>query len=378
LRKIACSIFLITFLFIFTGSCLGDTGGKIVLNIPALTLEYYEGETLIKAYPVAAGRKVTQTPRGDFKVISKIKNPTWSPRGKAQVPPGPTNPLGTRWIGFKGGYGIHGNNKPSVIGTLASSGCVRMYNEDAEELYEKVTLGTPVEVIYETFVISKDGVKPYIKIFPDLYGLGINARETIIAKLKEQPIVLSEKKLSSLLNNVNKKPVIITEGYSMTFNGEFVTNDIIMNEQDLYINKQELEHFFKTAYTSTLPATIGEKQYIPIKDIFNHRGLNIKINDDEERIDVQGNVITVNGQIIQGGFLREHNRILLPVRPLSEFLGVNVFWDNDARTVFLNENPVKTALIKGQAYMPIEQICSLLGFNWTMENKKGFINMNSS
>lgn len=121
MKKVAICILIIAVLFAFAGISQGSTTNKIIINIPAFSLEYYEGETLIKTYPVAVGRSTSQTPIGDFQVINKLKNPTWFPKGRQPVPPGPANPLGTRWIGFKNGYGIHGNNNPLTIGTMASA-----------------------------------------------------------------------------------------------------------------------------------------------------------------------------------------------------------------------------------------------------------------
>ena len=67
------------------------------------------------------------------------------------IPPGdPRNELGTRWIGFEptnGSYGIHGTIAPESIGKAVGNGCVRMLNEDVEELYDLVVAETPVEVI---------------------------------------------------------------------------------------------------------------------------------------------------------------------------------------------------------------------------------------
>lgn|GEM_PF-3770175 len=113
---------------------------------------YLKGE-LVKVFPIASGRSTTLTPVGIFPVVIKAVNPAWkSPEGK--IFPGgiPENPLGSRWIGIsvEGDdglhYGLHGTNNPLSIGTYASSGCVRMVNEQAEDLYDLVPVGTPVEI----------------------------------------------------------------------------------------------------------------------------------------------------------------------------------------------------------------------------------------
>jgi uncharacterized protein YgiM (DUF1202 family) len=119
---------------------------KIEINKKTNKLYLYKNSSVIKVYPVATGRSNSLTPEGTFPVVVKIVKPGW--RG---IPGGhPDNPLGARWNGLsvRGDngrtYGIHGTNTPSSIGKHASSGCVRMYNEDVIELYNTIYEGTPV------------------------------------------------------------------------------------------------------------------------------------------------------------------------------------------------------------------------------------------
>jgi L,D-transpeptidase ErfK/SrfK len=98
LKKLASFILAIILLFTGCRLAVGSETNKIILKLPAFELKYYEGETLVTTYPVAIGRKTSQTPVGDFKVINKLTFPTWFPRGRDSIPPGPANPLGTRWL----------------------------------------------------------------------------------------------------------------------------------------------------------------------------------------------------------------------------------------------------------------------------------------
>ncbi len=106
---------------------------------------YSNGEA-VKKYSVATGKK-NCTPVGEFKITDKLVNPTWF-KTEAILPPGsPENALGTRWMGFdKPAYGIHGTIEPKSIGTQASEGCIRMLNEEVEELYSIVPAGTKVTI----------------------------------------------------------------------------------------------------------------------------------------------------------------------------------------------------------------------------------------
>ena len=91
-------------------------GDRIVISIPDRKLVLLSGDSVLKIYDVAVGKPTTPSPRGEFTIISHVKNPTWyGPH--IVVPPGKNNPLGTRWMGLSAkGYGIHGTNVPSSIG----------------------------------------------------------------------------------------------------------------------------------------------------------------------------------------------------------------------------------------------------------------------
>jgi lipoprotein-anchoring transpeptidase ErfK/SrfK len=119
---------------------------KVVVDTTSMQLALYRGEKLVKTYPVGVGTDETDTPKGSFKVIDKVKNARWD-YGGMHVPPGsPENPTGTRWMKIAPSYGIHGTNDPSSIGKKTSRGCIRMFNADAEELYDIVTIGSEVIV----------------------------------------------------------------------------------------------------------------------------------------------------------------------------------------------------------------------------------------
>jgi lipoprotein-anchoring transpeptidase ErfK/SrfK len=127
----------------------------IVINRSVNRLYLYDGAKLHRTFPVATGQAIYPTPHGDFHIVVKWKNPWWYPptssawaKGLQPVPPGPSNPLGTRWMGISSpGVGIHGTDAPSSIGYSASHGCVRMQVPDAEWLFDHVDIGTPVHII---------------------------------------------------------------------------------------------------------------------------------------------------------------------------------------------------------------------------------------
>ncbi len=170
-------ITIIVMLSLLGGSeILAEEKTKIIINIPATTLYLYQGDELIKEYRITVGRIDAPTPIGNFKVINKRINPTWyPPDGRDPIPPGPNNELGTRWIGIdKPHYGIHGTIKPQEIGKATSDGCVRLKNEDIEELYPLFSLKTPVEIRYQTINVKKEKEIVKITIYSDIYALRTN------------------------------------------------------------------------------------------------------------------------------------------------------------------------------------------------------------
>ena len=120
---------------------------RLIVNIPARKLVLVVDGKVVKMYPVAVGTKSTPSPTGVFHIASHVVNPTYSHEGKV-VGPGPSNPVGTRWmsLGYKG-YGLHGTNHPESVGHAASHGCIRMRNQDVQELFELVHVGDEVDLI---------------------------------------------------------------------------------------------------------------------------------------------------------------------------------------------------------------------------------------
>jgi lipoprotein-anchoring transpeptidase ErfK/SrfK len=133
---------------------VANFGPAIVIRRGANTLKLYNGRRLVRTFRVATGQAIYPTPAGVWRIVDKQRNPWWRPptsawaRGLKAIPPGPGNPLGTRWMGLDAsGVGIHGTNAPASIGYSQSHGCIRMQVPEAEWLFQHVRLGTPVVVL---------------------------------------------------------------------------------------------------------------------------------------------------------------------------------------------------------------------------------------
>jgi lipoprotein-anchoring transpeptidase ErfK/SrfK len=129
-------------------------GPVIVIRRASNLLTLYNGMRTVRRFAVATGQTVYPTPLGRFQIVVKWKNPWWYPpaspwaKGEKPTPPGPGNPLGTRWMGLSApGVGIHGTPQDGSIGYSLSHGCIRMHIPQAEWLFDHVDVGTPVYIV---------------------------------------------------------------------------------------------------------------------------------------------------------------------------------------------------------------------------------------
>ena len=129
-------------------------GPVIVIHRGGNLLNLYSGMRPWRTFGVATGQTAYPTPLGRFQIVVKWRNPTWFPpnspwaAGAEPIPPGPGNPLGTRWMGLSApGVGIHGTYQDGSIGYSVSHGCIRMHIPDAEWLFNHVEIGTTVYIV---------------------------------------------------------------------------------------------------------------------------------------------------------------------------------------------------------------------------------------
>ena len=129
-------------------------GPVIVIRRGSNRLYLYNGTHYQRLFAVATGQHQYPTPLGRFAIVVKWKNPWWYPpdspwaQGQSPVPPGPGNPLGTRWMGLSApGVGIHGTPSDGSIGYSVSHGCIRMHIPQAEWLFNHVEIGTTVFIV---------------------------------------------------------------------------------------------------------------------------------------------------------------------------------------------------------------------------------------
>lgn len=156
----------------------------ILINLPQRLLFLFEDGRLVAWYPVAVGQPDWQTPTGSYKIVTRETDPVWDvpvsiqremrqkgERVRTKVPPGPDNPLGEYWMGLSATCcGIHSTNAPQSVYQFKTHGCVRMGPDDAEDLFYRVEVGIPVEIIYEPVLMARnpDGTT-LLEVHPDVY-----------------------------------------------------------------------------------------------------------------------------------------------------------------------------------------------------------------
>ncbi len=159
----------------------------VVLNVPEMRLYFFapatkESPARVETYPVSVGRMDWATPLGDARIVRKDVAPSWRPpesikkeaaeRGERLpdvVPPGPKNPLGNYALRLSvPGYLIHGTDKPWGIGMRVTHGCVRMYPEDIEQLFPRLSVGNQVQIVNQPVKAGWFADTLYLEVHPPL------------------------------------------------------------------------------------------------------------------------------------------------------------------------------------------------------------------
>lgn len=163
----------------------------IVVNLAEHRLYYFpkakEGEApSVQTYPVSVGKMDWKTPLGVTRVVDKRARPTWYPPESVRsehaaqgrflaraIPPGPDNPLGeyAMRLGIPGGaYLIHGTNNPRGVGMQVTHGCIRMFPEDIEYVFQQVPVSTPVRILHQPSKMGWLGDTLYLEVHGALKG----------------------------------------------------------------------------------------------------------------------------------------------------------------------------------------------------------------
>ena len=202
-------------------------GKKIVINSASRILALYDGNKKVAIYPLGLGKVSTPTPTGYYRILEKAVNPSWIDPSdpEYEVPSGPNNPLGYRWMQIMGNYGIHGTNKPDSIGYYVSNGCIRMYEKDVEALYDAVEVDTPVEITYNRVVVEKapdENIVYYI--YPDGYGWQNLKVDDVNKWLEPYGVAAfeSDSEIAEKIQASDGNPTYVGKPYNIELNGKIL------------------------------------------------------------------------------------------------------------------------------------------------------------
>ncbi len=173
-------------IFIPTRYILPDVKREgMVLNLAEMRLYYFPKsipgkQNYVYTYPISIGKEGWGTPHSKTTVIGKAKDPTWYPPESIRkeheerndplpefVPPGPDNPLGKYAIRLGlSGYLIHGTNEPRGIGMKVTHGCIRLHPNDISDLFNRVSINTPVTIINQPYKLAWHQGQLYAEMHP--------------------------------------------------------------------------------------------------------------------------------------------------------------------------------------------------------------------
>lgn len=284
MKKVIKMLLVVT-MALFFANCAWAGAKKIVINLPGRSLALYDGENKVRLYPIAIGKPSTPTPVGYYKISSKDKNPTWTdPSNPANsIPSGPSNPLGYRWMQLYGNYGIHGTNNPKSVGNYVSNGCIRMFEENVEELFELVEIGTPVEINYNRVVVEKtpEGVVAFY-VYPDNYNRQNLTVDMIKNWLKGYGVedFVSDADILAKINASDGSPTFIAKSNTIILNGEKLKEKAVQADGIMYLplniisdklsekynwNKDSLT--ISTSFAEAKGIVKGSKIYLDARDL---------------------------------------------------------------------------------------------------------------
>ena len=346
---------------------------NLIINLPSRTIELYVNGEFIKAYPVAIGKPSTPTPTGNYNIINKEINPWWFPPGEGySVPSGPSNPLGYRWMGFGGNYGVHGTNAPWSIGGAVSNGCVRMQEEDVEELYELVPIGTPLTITYDRIKIRVTSRgEASLGIYPDIYGYG----DISLKDVKDQLAAYNLTGIANddeLLNLIQEQPdcqIVLAQLFNIKINNLQLTERGIITQNTLYVSALAMAEKLKlnvlwnpenetvSCNSHTVPAIVkGSTVYIAADQLPSLFGAKYRWLENDNLLDVKVPMVYLNGNPITADIQKVNNILAVNILNLAESLNIPCSWNNNANTFTVRGKSIPVFTLNNKPYLPITKI----------------------
>lgn len=383
----------------------------LVLNVGARRLYVYQDGALVFELPTAVGAASHFTPIGRYKVISKGINPTWYPPlpDSLPVPPGPDNPLGSRWIGWSpSGFGLHGTNADWSIGLSVSLGCVRMHNSDVEKVFELVNIGTPFRIVYEPVEVTpfpaaatpEDAQQPtdaaadsgqvVIRLFPDTYRRLPDYRARLEASLTAAGRALDPALVAWLVGAAARYGGATFDTASPFFVGSRRVEAPILqlgpavDSPPLVPVRVFAETFgLAVGWDASLGGAViagvpvqsflvAGRAFASLDDLAAASGLGLDWTWETvpsadrlvwHRLAVYPGAIYVNNVLVSTQAFREAEGTYVPLRTVAQALGLEVTWEPVTSTVRMAGSIVPVRLVDGRSFVLSDVLAAAL-YGW--------------
>ncbi len=352
-------------------------GYEIIINLPSMALVLYHDGRVAAIFPIAIGSNVSPSRLGTTHIKNKVADPTyyppdWAKKGLKPIPPGPDNPVGTRWLGLEWeGYGIHGTNNPASIGSAVSGGCIRMYNADVERLTGLVPIGTPVTFVYETLLIWHDAGAnwPYIQAYPDVYHIKPPTLSAALAALAETGFTapVHREVLQALLNLADGIPELVPATAEVIINNNKVLAGYY-DGRDVYAPVRAVADEVGWAAGLRVDTAVwveGEKlntariwagrAYAQAMELALVFGLSIQ--NDGRNLDY--GILKANGMTLPGRLWNAPAGHLVPLAPVATWRGWNLEWDKAAGLARLADRQLPALIKAGRLYAAESDILTI-------------------
>ncbi len=327
---------------------------SLTVNLPSRTIELFSGDRLVKEFPIAIGKPSTPTPLGNYSIIYKEVNPAWyppDPKGKV-VPSGPANPLGYRWMGIWKDYGIHGTNAPWSIGNAVSNGCIRMYEEDVEELFDKVSYSTPVRITYDRIKIRTNATgQVLLAVYPDVYGYSSITVQDIRNKLNSYRLndFINDDFLRKMVNEPSDRQVAIAKQFKIRINGKLITESGLIVQEVQYvpvyplaealkqtINWDEKNKTVRNGATSVPGIVSGSMVYVSTDYVIKLFNGEQSWKQEENTLNFAKLVVFLNEKPVGLDVIKIQGILAVPALSLAETVGRKVAWNEKSQTLTMS------------------------------------------
>ena len=375
-------ILLILFLFPLSSPVFAELNPdliapNIIINLPSRTLELYSNNSLIKDYPIAIGKPSTPSPLGNFQIIEKEVDPWWFPPRTGQaIPSGPDNPLGYRWMGFAPLYGIHGTNAPWAIGLAVSNGCIRMHEENVEELFEVVFYGTPVRITYDRVKVRRtENGELSIGIYPDIYEWQELSLNEVRNKLDAYGVgdFLSDNELIQLINEEADRQIVFARFHNIKVNGKMLADNAVTYKEILYIPVRtvattlgvnilwdEQNGLVRVDKRSVPGQVIGNQIFVTKENGSILFGVQQEWNPEINCLDINLLTLVLNSRSIPGDVQMIDGILAVPIIPLADAIHQKVTRGADGE-YWVQGKKAPVSLIHDIPYLQITKIYDVFG-----------------